>query len=115
MRRAHEREIVDEAVHDQDELEHSRGQVAAVNHFLGGDRSLRRALSPLAAKTREASPRGRGHWQRSGGLGPHALLGRAPRTMDLLIGIIGDTTPARALLRPGVWADLVTSRDSVKC
>ena len=42
-----------------------------------------------------------------------ALLGRAPRAMDLLIGVTGDATPARALLHPGVWADLVKSGRSV--
>ena len=55
MRRAYEREILDAAVHDQDELEHSLGQVSAVNRFLGGDRALRRALAALAAETGEAS------------------------------------------------------------
>ena len=42
-----------------------------------------------------------------------ALPGRAPRAMDLLIGVTGDATPARALLHPGVWADLVKSGRSV--
>ena len=55
MRRAYEREILDAAIHDQDELEYSLEQVAAVNRFLGGDRALRRALALLAAETGEAS------------------------------------------------------------
>ena len=55
MRRAYEQETLDAAVHDQDELEHSLGQVSAVNRFLGGDRALRRALAALAAETGEAS------------------------------------------------------------
>ena len=55
MRRAYEREILDAAIHDRDELEHSLAQVAAGNRFLGGDRALRRALAPLAAETGEAS------------------------------------------------------------
>ena len=42
-----------------------------------------------------------------------ALLGRVPRAMDLLIGVTGDTTPARALLRPGLWADLVKPGRSI--
>ena len=55
MRRSYEREILDAAVHDQDELEHSLGQVADVNRFLGGDRALRSALAALAAETGEAT------------------------------------------------------------
>ena len=42
-----------------------------------------------------------------------ALLGRVPRAMDLLIGVTGDTTAARALLRPGLWADLVKPGRSI--
>lgn len=36
-----------------------------------------------------------------------ALLGRASRAMDTVIGVTGDMTPARALFHPGVWADLL--------
>ncbi|MSR36567.1 MAG: NAD(P)/FAD-dependent oxidoreductase [Gemmatimonadetes bacterium] len=35
-----------------------------------------------------------------------ALLGRARRAMDTVIGVTGDMTSARALLRPSLWSDL---------
>ena len=55
MRRTYELEILDAAVHDPDELARSLQQVAAVNRFLGGDRALRRALTPLAAEAEEVN------------------------------------------------------------
>ena len=39
-----------------------------------------------------------------------ALLGRATSAMDIVIGVTGDLTPPRALLRPSVWAELLPWR-----
>ena len=45
--RSHEPELLDAPDHDAHELAHSLGQVAQVNRWLGGGRSLRRHLTPL--------------------------------------------------------------------
>ena len=47
MKRVYDQEILDQPVHDPDELEHSLTQVTDVNRWLGGDRALRTSLAPL--------------------------------------------------------------------
>ena len=47
MKRAYDQEILNQPVHDPDELEHSLTQVTDVNRWLGGDRALRTSLAPL--------------------------------------------------------------------
>ncbi len=50
----HAAELLDAPVHDDAELRHSLGQVADVNRWLGGLRSLERHLEPLLASRRRA-------------------------------------------------------------
>ncbi len=46
MRRAYEAELIDAPLHDLGEFAHSLDQVAQVNRWLGGERSLRQHLAP---------------------------------------------------------------------
>jgi flavin-dependent dehydrogenase len=71
------------------------------------EHALRRELSaPLRVQRGVEAVISRGPLRR----GAIALLGRWPRPMDTLIAVTGDLEPPRALLRPGVWADLLSSR-----
>jgi menaquinone-9 beta-reductase len=70
---------------------------AALRHELRAPLRVQRAVEAVVSSTT---------------LGPAAvgLLGRAPRAMDTLIGVTGDMTAARALLRIPLWTDLLRTR-----
>ena len=52
MEREHHLEILDAPVEDVAEYEHALSQVADVNRYLGGERALRKSLSPLLTEAR---------------------------------------------------------------
>jgi flavin-dependent dehydrogenase len=71
------------------------------------ERALRRELSaPLRVQRGVEAVISRGPLRR----GAIRLLGRRPRPMNTLIAVTGDLESPRALLRPALWADLLSSR-----
>jgi len=71
------------------------------------ERALRRELrAPLRVQHGVEAVISRGPLRRAA----IGLLGRSSRPMDALIAVTGDLQSPGVLLRPGVWADLLTSR-----
>jgi flavin-dependent dehydrogenase len=90
----------------------------AIDTALGAGRALRRDLAPYERALRRewrAPLRVQHGVEAVISKGPLrraaiTLLGRGPRPMDALIAVTGDLVRPRALLRPALWADLLTDR-----